>query len=232
MSQINIKKLRENKNSKIVSSEEALKGVEKFNWTDEVLKGNDKVIIGELDDLIDQWHEGESNLKLHEFLGMGINEYRYWFENKNIPCELWYNHLNGKLSEEEYYKCVTEFLSCKLPNLKKYLKEYKKYKELFRTRDDIVDIFECVYCEGDYLMEFGFEYKYNNETNKISVKISDSISPGKYLLIIDRDVNERYIHAGYLDIEFSNKKLTLDNFKSHLESLYRRKYEYLVKKGV
>lgn len=42
---LNIKELRKKKNSKIVSSPEALKDIVKFNWTDEVLNGQKKVIV-------------------------------------------------------------------------------------------------------------------------------------------------------------------------------------------
>lgn len=42
---LNLKELRKTKNFKTVSSEQALKDVEKFNWTDEVLSGRRKVIV-------------------------------------------------------------------------------------------------------------------------------------------------------------------------------------------
>ncbi|MBU3105106.1 hypothetical protein [Clostridium gasigenes] len=44
MMKLNLKELRKKKNSTIVSSEQALKDVVKFNWTDEVLNGQKKVI--------------------------------------------------------------------------------------------------------------------------------------------------------------------------------------------
>ncbi|EJT6154948.1 hypothetical protein N2W29_003108 [Clostridium perfringens] len=45
MMKLNIKELRKKKNSKIVSSEKALNDVVKFNWTDEVLRGQKKVVV-------------------------------------------------------------------------------------------------------------------------------------------------------------------------------------------
>lgn len=45
MMKLNLKELRKNKNSKIVSSEKALSDIVKFNWTDEVLNGEKKVIV-------------------------------------------------------------------------------------------------------------------------------------------------------------------------------------------
>lgn len=35
-----------------------------------------------VDDLIDEWHEGNSNLPLHEFLGMTKEEYNKWIINE------------------------------------------------------------------------------------------------------------------------------------------------------
>ena len=42
---LNLKELRKKKNFKTVSSEQALKDVVKFNWTDEVLNGQKRVIV-------------------------------------------------------------------------------------------------------------------------------------------------------------------------------------------
>ncbi|MBO3398509.1 hypothetical protein JJB71_13270 [Clostridium perfringens] len=45
MSKINIKKLKEKNGSKIISSEEVLKDVEPFEWNEEVLTGERKVVV-------------------------------------------------------------------------------------------------------------------------------------------------------------------------------------------
>lgn len=45
MMRLNIKKLREEKNTTIISSEEALKNVNPFNWSNDVINGNKKVEI-------------------------------------------------------------------------------------------------------------------------------------------------------------------------------------------
>ncbi len=36
----------------------------------------------DIDDKIDEWHKGDSNLPLHEFLGMTEEEYAKWVESK------------------------------------------------------------------------------------------------------------------------------------------------------
>ena len=36
----------------------------------------------EIDDLIDEWHEGDSDLELYEYLGMTFEEYAKFVEGK------------------------------------------------------------------------------------------------------------------------------------------------------
>ena len=38
-----------------------------------------------IDDLIDEWHEGDSELPLHEFLGWTEEEYKAWVEFGQLP---------------------------------------------------------------------------------------------------------------------------------------------------
>ena len=37
--------------------------------------------IKDIDDYIDNWHQRDSDLSLHEFLGMTRNEYHLWVED-------------------------------------------------------------------------------------------------------------------------------------------------------
>lgn len=39
---------------------------------------NGKVIIDEIDDFIDEWHEFAQEMELHEFLGMNWEDYSAW----------------------------------------------------------------------------------------------------------------------------------------------------------
>jgi len=39
---------------------------------------NEKVSLDDIDDYIDNWHEGNSNKELHEFLGLTKEEYAIW----------------------------------------------------------------------------------------------------------------------------------------------------------
>ncbi|QNN98282.1 hypothetical protein SEA_LILMARTIN_31 [Streptomyces phage LilMartin] len=42
---------------------------------------------GQLEDLVDKWHDSESSLSLHEFLGMTEEEYSVWVEFDILPNE-------------------------------------------------------------------------------------------------------------------------------------------------
>ncbi len=50
---------------------------------------HDKAILvpfgsaADLDDLIDQWHDGDDPRPLHEFLGMTHDEYATWVEQRS-----------------------------------------------------------------------------------------------------------------------------------------------------
>ena len=43
----------------------------------------DYVVSEHMDDLIDEWHEGDGEKPLHEFLGMTISEYEQWLRATN-----------------------------------------------------------------------------------------------------------------------------------------------------
>ena len=44
---------------------------------------NGDALLSEVDDYIDSWHNGESNLPLHKFLGMKKNEYALFVEDED-----------------------------------------------------------------------------------------------------------------------------------------------------
>lgn len=46
------------------------------NFIQQVKDGNVK--IEQIDEFVDQWHNGTSPLELHEFLGMTKDEYSLW----------------------------------------------------------------------------------------------------------------------------------------------------------
>ena len=49
-----------------------------MNFIDQCLSG--EVLLDEIEDFIDKWHEGEEGeaLELHEYLGMSWEEYELW----------------------------------------------------------------------------------------------------------------------------------------------------------
>ena len=50
----------------------------KETFMDSVISG--KVSMSAIDDYVDNWHDGNSNLELHEFLGLTHDEYTQWVE--------------------------------------------------------------------------------------------------------------------------------------------------------
>lgn len=48
------------------------------------LCSNGEVLIEEIDDFIDEWHESAREIELHEFLGMSWKEYSAWVAEPDI----------------------------------------------------------------------------------------------------------------------------------------------------
>ena len=51
------------------------------NFIDMCLSGD--ALPDEIDDFVDRWHEGDSDLSIHEFLGMTREEYLSWVKDPN-----------------------------------------------------------------------------------------------------------------------------------------------------
>lgn len=60
------------------------------------LCGRGKAIPDQIDDFIDLWHEGGSELSLHEFLGMTWEEYSAWVVNPSLLPGVIEAHRRGK----------------------------------------------------------------------------------------------------------------------------------------
>lgn len=73
----------------------------------------------QLDDLVDKWHDSDTKMSLHEYLGMSREEYAVWTEfdilpDEEIPREKflalrkdayrWANDADNYLSENRRYK--------------------------------------------------------------------------------------------------------------------------------
>lgn len=76
-----------------------------MNFIDDVITG--EALIEEIDNYIDMWHDGDSELEIYEFLGMTQREYRLWVEDNSILKEIVKCHVNGKDIEDiitnQYY---------------------------------------------------------------------------------------------------------------------------------
>ncbi len=55
-----------------------------------------EVLLEEVDDFIDAWHEGKSNMLLHEFLGMTKAEYNLWVVDPNVLPYIVTAHLKNR----------------------------------------------------------------------------------------------------------------------------------------
>lgn len=77
--------------------------IPKSNFIELCVRG--EVLLGEIDDYVDNWHEGSSGQDLHEFLGMKEDEYALWMRDASVlPFIVTAHAKNRSLSEvlEEY----------------------------------------------------------------------------------------------------------------------------------
>ena len=52
------------------------------NFIEKCIQGS--VLLDDIDDFIDEWHEGENDESLHKFLGMTESEYSLWVADPEI----------------------------------------------------------------------------------------------------------------------------------------------------
>lgn len=55
-----------------------------------------EAFLDEIDDYIDDWHDGDSDQSMHEFLGMTHTEYRLWIKDPNSLPQIVIAHRNGE----------------------------------------------------------------------------------------------------------------------------------------
>lgn len=53
-----------------------------YNFIESCLRGDS--LPEDIDDYIDQWHEGDSEESLYDFLGMRRDEYAAWVEQPDV----------------------------------------------------------------------------------------------------------------------------------------------------
>lgn len=54
----------------------------KNDFVSRCLRG--EALLEDIDDFVSAWHEGDSEVPLHEFLGMTHEEYSYWIVDANV----------------------------------------------------------------------------------------------------------------------------------------------------
>lgn len=48
------------------------------------MSNNIEVTLDNIHDLIEEWHESDSDKELHEYLGMSFEEYAYWVQTDSF----------------------------------------------------------------------------------------------------------------------------------------------------
>ncbi|MFF5802023.1 hypothetical protein [Streptomyces sp. NPDC012746] len=79
----------------------------KHTFVEDALAGD--AGIDDIDSYVDAWHDAEdSDLELHEFLGMTWDEYRLWVEKPKSLRYILSAHRNGHSVSEEVVKSQSE----------------------------------------------------------------------------------------------------------------------------
>lgn len=75
-----------------------------YNFINNLIAGD--ALLREVDDYIHSWHESDSKVSLHEYLGMTRSEYALFVENNDYLSFIVKAHKNNlkieKILEEEY----------------------------------------------------------------------------------------------------------------------------------
>jgi hypothetical protein len=64
------------------------------NFIEQCLAG--RVLPEDIDDFVDSWHDGDSELPLHQYLGMSESEYSLWVADPNVLPYIINAHHSGK----------------------------------------------------------------------------------------------------------------------------------------
>lgn len=95
---------------------------------------NGDVLLVEFDEFIDEWHDGDYDCELHEFLGLTFEEYSLWVDDDSF-LELIFESKQRKITVEELIKeyeqntpMVARANNGELAELKKWLENKGKVK--------------------------------------------------------------------------------------------------------
>jgi hypothetical protein len=62
-------------------------------------------LLDEIDDYVDRWHDSDSTLELHEFLGMTLQEYAAWVKCPDMLAAI----VTGRKRRESFLDIYGEF---------------------------------------------------------------------------------------------------------------------------
>ena len=57
-----------------------------------------EALLDDIDDFVDRWHDGDSALPIHEYLGMTRDEYLSWVRNPDVLPQIVGAHQMGYAS--------------------------------------------------------------------------------------------------------------------------------------
>lgn len=100
----------------------------RVNFIDACINGD--ALYDEIDDYIDEWHDGDYTEDMYEFLGMTKIEYRLWVENDNILKYIIKAHMENKDIQDvlvsEYYGAQKLVARTKSPEEAKFIYNWLK----------------------------------------------------------------------------------------------------------
>lgn len=102
----------------------------KENFIDRCVKG--EVLLDEIDDFVDSWHESDSDQDIHEYLGMTEEEYSLWVANPDILPFIVKSRAEGKPLDEILHDLNKMPLAAKADSLAKTQKIISWLKSIDR----------------------------------------------------------------------------------------------------
>ena len=86
-------------------------------------------VLGDIDNYIDQWHEGDSDLPLHEYLGMTKREYALFIEDETYLAYIVTAHKQHddirNIIQNQIHMAARSANHAKSARIEKWLKEEK-----------------------------------------------------------------------------------------------------------
>ncbi|CAN5492614.1 hypothetical protein BH09BAC4_BH09BAC4_15480 [soil metagenome] len=97
-----------------------------YNFIQKCLTGD--ALLDEIDDYVDKWHDGDSDVSLYVYLGMSLEEYAAWIESPDnlayIVAAHKYN-INYKDAIGQAATMAARSEAGKMPEIRNWLNEHE-----------------------------------------------------------------------------------------------------------